>query len=72
MHDMRQNDYATVRPFHGCTDTVCCHVLCFQPLMQYSPQGRLMFMSDSEMVWKDAIKEQGEVKCGFATSECHS
>ena len=57
MHDMKQNDYVTMPPFDGCTDTVGCHVLCFQLLMQHSPQGRLMFMSDAEMVWKDAIRE---------------
>jgi len=29
MHGMKQNNYVTVRPFDGHTDTVGCHVFCF-------------------------------------------
>jgi hypothetical protein len=72
MHDMKQNNYVTIHPFNGRTNTVGCHVFCFQPLMQLSPQGRLMFMSDAEIVWKNTVRKQGEVNCGFAMSECCS
>jgi len=63
MHDMKQNDYVTVCPFNGRTDTVGSHVFCFQPLMQLSTQGRLMFMSNAEMVWKNTVRKQRKIKC---------
>jgi hypothetical protein len=29
-------------------------------------------MQHAEMVWKDAIREQGELNCGFAKNKCRS
>jgi hypothetical protein len=55
---MKQNDYVTLCPFNGHMDTVGSHDFCFQPLMQHSLQGRLMFKSNAEMVWKNTVRKQ--------------
>jgi hypothetical protein len=53
---MKQGNNIAVCPFNGCLEAVCCIVLSIQPLMQHSTQGRMMTMSNAEMVWKNTVR----------------
>jgi len=62
MHNMKQTDNVTMCQLNGCSVAVYCLVLCFQPLMKHSKQGRVMFMSNADMLWKNTntIKNKGK------------